>query len=205
VTSNERELRQPRENTIRLVSEDEATGETRAIYDELKGSRGDVDEDLDLSKLWLMYGNDPELMRHVWEHVDYMYNGGSLPYELKSKVSMVVATVMNCEGCRYFHESALENIGVDDETIDGLKQLRVEEVGFSPEEEVILTFAEKAAGDPHDITDGDLEALREIGLSEREILELFDCVAFHVYTSMMQGMAGVVYPGMSREEWTESV
>lgn len=205
MASRERDVQRPRENTIRLVSEEEATGETREIYEEVKGSRGDVDEDLDLSKLWLMYGNDPELMEYVRQHIDYTYNGGSLPYELKSKVSMVVATVMECEGCRYFHESALENIGIEDEAIDGLMKLRIEDVGFSPAEEVILKFAEKATGDPHDVTDGDLEALREIGLSEREILEVFDCIAFHVYTSMMQGMAGIVYPGMSREEWTEPI
>jgi len=194
-----------RENTIGLVSEAAATGKTAALYEELSGERGDVDEDLDLSKLWLMYGNDPELMERVWAHMDYIYNGGSLPYELKSKLSMVVATAMNCEGCRYFHESALENIGVDDEALENLMALRIEETGFSPEERVLLAFAEKAAGDPHDITDEDLAALRELGLSETEILEMFDCIAFHVYTATMQGMAGIVYPGMSREEWTRPV
>jgi uncharacterized peroxidase-related enzyme len=199
------ESTQPRANTLRLVSEEEASGKTEQLYRELKGGRGDVDEDLDLSKLWLLYGNDPELLERVWAHIDYLYNGGSLPYELKSKISMVVATEMECEGCRYFHESALENIGVDDETIAGLMELRIEETGFSPEEEVILTFAQKATGDPHDITDDDLTALRELGLTEAEILEVFDCIAVHVYTSMMQGMAGIVYPGMSREKWTAPV
>jgi uncharacterized peroxidase-related enzyme len=205
MTSSGSEGQQPRENTIGLVSETEATGETAALYEELKGERGDVDAELDLSKLWLMYGNDPDLLERVWAHMDYIYNGGSLPYELKSKLSLVVATAMNCEGCRYFHESALENIGVDEETIENLETLRIEETGFSPEEEVLLRFAEKATGNPHDITDADLAALRDLGLSETEILEVFDCIAFHVYTAMMQGMAGIVYPGMSRAEWTEPV
>lgn len=196
---------EPRENTIRLVSEEAATGETAALYEELKGTRGDVDEELDLSKLWLMLGNDPELLEHVWHHMRYMYHGGDLPYELKSKLSMVVASVMECEGCRFFHESALSNIGLDDDAIEDLKELRIQDAGFSPEEEVLLQFAEKATEDPHSITDEDLEALRELGLSEKELLELFDCIAFHVYTSMIQGMAGIVYPGMSREEWTEPV
>lgn len=203
--SSENNAVEPRENTIRLVSEAEATGETAALYDEITGGRGDVDEELDLSKLWLMLGNDPALMEHVWHHMRYMYHSGSLPYELKSKLSMVVASVMECEGCRYFHESALANIGLDDDAIEDLKALRIEDTGFSPEEEVLMQFAEKATEDAHSITDEDLEALRELGLSERELLEVFDCIAFHVYTSMIQGMAGIVYPGMSREEWTEPV
>lgn len=205
MASNERGVERARENTIRLVSEAEATGETEALYDEIRGGRGDVDEELDLSKLWLMYGNDPELMEHVWHHMRYMYHGGSLPYELKSKLSMVVASVMECEGCRFFHESALENIGIDSDAIADLKDLDIEGSGFSPEEEVLMKFAEKATEDPHSVTDDDLASLRDLGLSEAELLEVFDCIAFHVYTSMIQGMAGIVYPGMSREEWTEPV
>lgn len=142
MTTDRQESTHPRENTLRLVSEDEATGRTERIYRDLNGSRGDVDEDLDLSKLWLLFGNDPGLMERVWAHIDYVYNGGSLPYELKSKISMVVATEMECEGCRYFHESALGNIGVDDDVIAGLMERRIEETGLSPEEE-ILKFAQR--------------------------------------------------------------
>jgi uncharacterized peroxidase-related enzyme len=193
-----------RENTIRLVSPDDATGRTAELYEEIQ-DRAEIDDDLNLSKLWQTFGNDPELMEILWRHTDYMYNRGSLPFELKSKISMVVASVTECEGCKYFHESALEHIGLDEETISGLRDLEIRDVGFSPEEEVILKFSEKAADDPYSVTDEDLEALRELGLSETEILEVFDCVAFHVYTSVLQGMAGIVYPGMSRDEWTDGV
>lgn len=133
----------------------------------------------------LMFGNDPELREYFWEHADYMYNRGSLPFGLKSKISMVVATVMNCEGCKYFHESVLEHIGLEAKAIADLKRLEIDDIGFSPEEKVILKFSEKAAGDPHSITDEDLAALRDLGLSDKEILEVFDCVAFHVYTAVM--------------------
>jgi len=153
-----------RENTLDLVTEAEAPDSVRRVCEEIKAAReGDLEEDLSLRKLWLLFGNDPELVELVWGHIDYGYNGGSLPFELKSKVSLVVATVMRCEGCRFFHESALDRLDVD------------------------------------------LERLREIDLSEREILELFDCIAFHVYTAYVQAMAGVVRPGMSREEWTQPV
>lgn len=51
MNSRKSAVEQPRENTVRLVSEEDATDETAALYDEIKGGRGDVDEDLDLSKL----------------------------------------------------------------------------------------------------------------------------------------------------------
>jgi uncharacterized peroxidase-related enzyme len=193
----------PRENTVRLVTEEDATGRVQELYEEVKASReGDLDEELSLSKLWLLFGNDPELLEIFRHHVDYTYNRGSLPFELKSKISLVVATVMECEGCTFFHESALEHIDVEEEAIQDIKELEIRETGFSAQEELILHFTQKATEDPYSITDADLEALRNLGLTEQEIFEIFDCIAFHVYTAVLQGISGIVYPGMSREEWT---
>jgi len=174
------------------------------LYDEISG-RADVDDDLDLNKLWLMFGNDPDLLEVFSRHVEYMYNGGSLPFELKSKMSLVGASVMECEACRYFQESALDHIGVDDTEIERLEDLELQSPGFSATEEAVLKFTQKATEDPHSVTDEDLELLRDLGFSETELLQLFDCIALHVYMSMMQAMAGIVYPGMSREQWTKPV
>lgn len=191
-----------RENIIHLVPEENATGRTKELYEEVKAAReGELDEELSLSKLWLMFGNDPELLEIYWHHVRYMYHRGSLSFGLKSKISLIVATVTECEGCRFFHESALKHIGLAHDTIEDLKELEIKDAGFSPGEEVILKFAEKAAESPYNITDEDLAALRDLNLSETEIIEVFDCIAFHVYAAMMQGMAGIVYPGMNRDEW----
>ena len=195
---------QTRENAIDLVTEAEAPPEVVEVYREIQASReGELDEDLSLGNMWLMYGNDADLLEMVWNHMNWTYNGGSLPYELKSEISLVVATVMGCPGCQFFHESALERAGVDAETIESIEELDIAETGFSPSEELILRFAQKATEDPHGITDADLAALRDVGLTERELLEVVDCIALHVYTAYMQGIAGIVYPGMSREEWTQ--
>jgi uncharacterized peroxidase-related enzyme len=192
-----------RENTIDLVTESEASGRVAELYEEIKATRdGDLADDLSLSKLWLLLGNDPALLEAFWMHTDHMYNGGSLPFELKSKISLVVASVMECEGCKFFHESALEHLGTEAADIADLKRLEIEDTGFSPTEKVVLQFAQKAADAPHDVGDEDLAALRDLGLSERELLELTDCIAFHVYTAVLQATAGIVYPGMDRDEWT---
>lgn len=195
-----------RDNTISLVAPEEATGRAKERYDAIVAQRdGDLDDDLALSKLWMAFGNDPDLLELFWTHTDYMYNDGELPFEVTSMISLVVATVMDCEGCRFFHESALEREGVDDSAIDAMKTLRIGEDEFTPREYEILVFAENAARDPYGITDGEFERLREIGLSEAEILEVIDCIAFHVYTAYVQAIAGIVSPGMSREEWVGGV
>lgn len=193
-----------RENTIDLVSEDEATGRVAGVYREIKEARdGELEEDLSLSKLWQLYGNDPDLIDIVWQHMYWTYNEGAVPFELKSKISLVVATTLKCEGCRYFHESALAELGANDAKINAIEDLDAEAAGFSPVEEVVLQFSQKAAEDPHAIDDADLIALRDLGFSEQELLEIVDCIAMHVYTAYIQGISGIVYPGMSESEWTE--
>ncbi|WP_458210403.1 carboxymuconolactone decarboxylase family protein [Haladaptatus sp. NG-SE-30] len=191
-----------RENTISLVTPEKATGQVRKRYEYIIQQReDDLDDDLTLSKLWMTFGNDPNLLDVVWEHTDYMYNGGELSFKLKSMISLVVATVMECEGCRFFHESALKREGADADSIEDMKNLQIGEEKFSPSEYEILVFAEKAARDPYDVTDEEFERLREIGLDDGEILEVIDCIAFHVYTSYVQAIAGIVYPGISHDEW----
>lgn len=196
---------EPRENTIGLVDEAEATGRVAEIYEEIRAAReGELEEDLSLSKLWQLYGNDPDLLAVVWQHMYWTYNEGSLPFELKSKVSLVVATTLECEGCRFFHESALSELGLTDAEIDAVKDADADGAGFSPTEEVVLQFSQKAAEDPHAIDDADLAALRDLGFAERELLEIVDCIALHVYTAYIQGIAGIVYPGMSESAWTQT-
>ncbi|MDL5363875.1 carboxymuconolactone decarboxylase family protein [Halalkalicoccus sp. NIPERK01] len=192
-----------RENSVSLVTEEEAEGRVAEFYRTIRAEReGELDEDLGLNKLWLLLGNDPDLLKVVWDHMHHMYHGGEIPFELKSKISLVVASVMECEACKFFHESTLENLGIDESAIEDLKGLEIRETGFSPSEEVVLKFAQKATENPHAITDTDLEALRELGFSEAELLEILDCIAIHVYTAVLQAISGIVYPGMSREEWT---
>lgn len=204
MTPVEQTDRTERENVINLVTEEEATGRVADVYEEIQSARkGDLDDDLAFSNLWRMLGNDETLLGIIWEHMNHSYNDGSLPYTLKSEISMVVATALGCEGCRFFHESALKEEGLEEADIKRLKDLDLEgTTSFSDEERVILRFAEKTATDPHNVTDEDFQALRDLGMSDADILEVLDCIALHVYTAVIQAAAGVVYRGMSREEWT---
>lgn len=191
-----------RENTINSVTREESTGKTREIYDEIIESRADeVDEDASLNRLWTVYGNKPELLEIFWDHMQETYRGGSLSFDLKHKVALIVATVMECEGCKFFHSSTLESEGVDDEELEDLKEQELEEIGWSEREYEILKFTEKATTDAHSITDEEFERLREVGLSDAEIVELVDCIGVHAHIAILLGATGVSYEGMSEQEF----
>lgn len=86
-----------------------------------------------------------------------------------------------------------------------------ESTGDAREETIDLVTEDEATGRVAEVyaeiraerdgeLDDDLLALRDLGFSERELLEITECIALHVYTAYLQGIAGIVYPGMSREE-----
>lgn len=191
-----------RENTIDLVSKEEATGETAAVYEEIMATRGDeVAEDATLNRLWTVYGNTPHLLEPFWNLMQQTYRGGTLSFDTQHKVALVVATVMECEGCKFFHSSTLESEGVDDEELAEMTRAEIEASAFTRREYEMLKFAEKAATDSHGITDDEFERLRDAGLSGVEIVELVNCIGIHAHCAVVLGATGVSYAGMTQQEF----
>jgi len=187
---------------VDLVEPDEAEGRVAEIYEEILATReGEMDEEMSLNKMWMVFANAPDVLDVFWPHMRDAYRAGSLPFELTSKVSLVTATVMECEGCRFFHTDRLQREGVDDDEIERMRQQEIEESAFSEREYEILRFTERTADDPHSITRDDVDRLREVGLSDAEIVELVDCIAVHVYTAVFQEATGVVEKGMSEQDY----
>lgn len=187
---------------VNLVSPEDADGRVRAVYDEILDTReGEMEEEMSLNKMWMAMANEPDVLDVMWPHMRDSYRAGSLPFELKSKVSLVTATVMECEGCRFFHTDRLTAEGVDEEEIERMREREIEESAFSEKEYTILRFTEETADDPHSVTEEDVEQLREVGLDDAQIVELIDCIAVHVYTAVFQEATGVVAEDMSMEDY----
>lgn len=187
---------------VDLVTPDEAEGRVAEIYDEILATReGEMDEEMSLNKMWMAFGAAAGVLEVFWPHMRDSYRAGDLPFEFKSKVSLVTATVMECEGCRFFHTDRLQREGVDDKKIEQMRRREIEESAFSEKEYEILRFAEETADDPHSIEVDGVERLREVGLLESEIVELIDCIAVHVYTAVFQEATGVVEQVMAEQNY----
>lgn len=170
--------------------------DVEAVFADIRSTRGDELEDtLQVNELWQSYAHAPQLLATFWPHMRAVYREGSLSHELISKISLITASVLDCEKCRYFHTTLLHERGVDTTEIEQLRKAEVEDGLFSPRETVILRFAEALAADHHAVDSGHIERLREAELSDREIVELVDAVAIHVHTAVFQSALGLVEGG----------
>jgi alkylhydroperoxidase family enzyme len=73
-----------------------------------------------------------------------------------------------------FHGTALRDEGVADEQIAAARAFDPDRAGFSPKERALFDFVMKVNGDPHSITDEDVEALRALGVTDAELVEAIE-------------------------------
>ncbi len=85
----------PHENAglrVRIVQESEATGETKAIYDEVRSVFG-MPVVPDIVKV---VSTRPDFLRVVLEGYKAMFGGGHLPRQVKEMIATVVSKANSC-------------------------------------------------------------------------------------------------------------
>lgn len=74
-----------------------------------------------------------------------------------------------------------------------------------PQEFAMLEFSERVAGDAWEMTEGDIQKLREVGFSDVEILEIVAAACYRVYISKFADALGVTLDDRYLEESPELV
>ena len=94
----------------------EATSEVRAIYDDIKATRG-VD---DVNNFWKHIADHPPTLRRTWESVKEAMGPGALDSLTKEMVFVAVSASNGCEYCLRCHTDAARKQGMTDEMLGEL-------------------------------------------------------------------------------------
>jgi uncharacterized peroxidase-related enzyme len=85
-------------------------------------------------------------------------------------IGMTIAMQNDCRYCKVAYANALESLGVPTEVIQSCaSDPNLTEV--PPPQRSILQFALKTTRDPKSVTDEDFQVLRDLGMSDGEIME----------------------------------
>jgi len=95
---------------------------------------------------------------------------GLLPPTVKQMIAMSIALKNNCQYCSLLHTKALESMGVPQGIIQSCAT-DPEMAEVPPPQRAIVKFALKTSQDPLSVRDEELEALRDQGMSDAEIME----------------------------------
>jgi uncharacterized peroxidase-related enzyme len=157
------------------ISEEDASEEVAAVF-------GQVKEAMQIPfvpNILQILAHCPQALKATVGAIAELQLNSTLP---RPVVSMVLYSVAAASGCRYcgsMHKLSCRTLGIDDATLAALSG----NLGtLTPERvQAIVAFAVKAAKSPKDLEGGDFEKLREMGISDAEIVEIVALAALGGY------------------------
>lgn len=170
---------------ISLTPVHEATGDLKRLYDDLERVRGKGR----VSNLFKAYGKFPALGEANFRRLNILLGQGNLSKKLKEAVMVALAEINHCTYCVAFHATAMHAQGATLEEISAARTFDPSNLGLSSKEAALFEFALKANGDPHGIARKDVNAVRALGASDADLVEILETVntgnAFNLFAGAL--------------------
>lgn len=149
---------------IRIIDEDEATGDLAETYEGLKKSRGKVSNILKVQSL------NVEVMRaHTDLYMHLMFERSGLSREEKEMLATAVSVANGCDYCSNHHGEALNRYWKDQGRLETFKHDHTS-MDMPVRTRKMLEYAVKLTKNPEEMKEEDILALHECGLPDEDIL-----------------------------------
>jgi uncharacterized peroxidase-related enzyme len=150
---------------ISTVAPQEATGPVAQIYAQVEQALGRLPNAMKL------YSASPDLLAMQWQHIGYYFQHPTLSFPLLASIRMLVSQENDCTYCIGMNEAMLiERAGFTAEQTAAAKR-NPQDAALPDRDRAMLLFVLKATKTPKAVDSGDLTALRELGWSDRDILD----------------------------------
>ena len=94
--------------TVALLSDEEASAEALAVFNEIRAARG-TDY---VNNFWRALAHDPALLRATWERLKQVMAPGALDPLIKEMIYVAVSTANGCGYCVHSHTAAARAKGM---------------------------------------------------------------------------------------------
>lgn len=179
---------------IETIPDADATGRLRDLYDRIRGPEGGIDNIMRVHSL------RPHTMEgHLALYKSVLHHARNvLPRWLLEAAGVYVSHLNGCAYCVEHHHAGLRRLLGDDaraaEIRAALEDRRLE-AAFGGRELALLRYAEALTLAPADLHEDALAAMRGEGLSDGEILEVNQVVAYFAYANRTVLGLGVTTEG----------
>ena len=150
---------------ISYVSESDAKDDVKAVYAEIRATWGMVPEPIKGLSL------NPKILRNTWESYKISGENKNFSPKLGAMMRMLVAEKNNCAFCVGFNKGMLMGmLKVPEAEIMDL-QKDPSTAKLPEKDKAMLLFMLKSTSTPHDVIKADVEGLKKLGWSEKDIME----------------------------------
>ena len=167
---------------INTISYDDSGGDLRQLYDRIKGPDNNVDN------IMLAHSLRPHSMEGHMALYKYALHHprNKLQKSYLETIGVYVSMLNECTYCVEHHFAGLQRLLQDNEraaTIRSALQERNPDVAFEGRELGGLRYAEQLTTRAATVTSGDIQALRDAGFTDGEILEINQVTAYFAYAN----------------------
>lgn len=96
--------------TVKLISDEEASAEVRAVFNDIRETRG---TDF-INNFWRALANDPVNLANTWAEIKSVMSEGAIDVRVKEMVYIAVSTANGCSYCIHSHTAAARAKGMSD-------------------------------------------------------------------------------------------
>jgi uncharacterized peroxidase-related enzyme len=181
---------------IETVPEDQASGDVAGIYQTLHDALGY------LPNYGRQFSHRPAVF-HAWAQLNGAIKSTMDPrrYEL---ATVAAAVRRRSSYCSIAHAEKLLDLGSSPDEVTALAQAP-SAAGLSDEEQAIVDYATKVAGDPASVDESDIERLRQAGLSDTEIFDVAAAAAARCFFASLSDALGTLPDPVFRERMPDLV
>lgn len=147
------------------------------------------------SDYYLFLGHQPEILRQRSAAFNaIMYAPGGMSRAERELGSMVVSRINGCVYCASVHAQRFEQLAKRNDTVQQVFDDPYT-AGTDAREKAISQFSIALTEKPNDISAASIQALKDVGLTEQEILDLIHSVAIFAWANrLMLNLGEPVFP-----------
>ena len=150
---------------INYTSVEQAKDDVKAVYSEIKAAFGIVPEPIKGLSL------NPTMLRNTWEMYKIMGNNKNFSPKTTTMMRYLVAEANHCEYCVGFNKGMMLNIFKMSEDEINTLQKDPSTANLDEKQKAMLIFMLKSTSHPAEVNQADIDTLKKLGWSEKDIME----------------------------------
>lgn len=163
---------------IQPIDPASATSESRELLDRIEQKNGKT------VNIQRVLAHSPAALQ-AYLGISGALAGGKLSPQLRERIALVVGQENNCSYCVSAHTFLGGRAGLSEEEIRSARRGEAE----GARESAVVEFAQKMVRERADVSDADVQRLRDAGVSESEIVEIVANVVQNIFTNYINHVA----------------
>lgn len=168
---------------IKTIPFEQATGKLKMLYERVTGPDNNVDN------IMMSHSLRPHTMEGHMAIYKYVlhHSGNTIPKWFLEVLGVWVSQLNGCEYCVQHHFAGMKRLLQDDPRADAIltaiKALDIEATPLDSAQQQAMRYAQKLSQDVANMAETDVQALRDVGYSNGEVLEINQVSAYFGYAN----------------------